>query len=66
MINSAVAKYICGVIVAMTMAAFTCTAQELKCRVEVNTDKVSDNATVFETLQEAITEYMNTDRKSVV
>lgn len=62
MINSAVARYICGVIVAMTMAAFTCTAQELKCRVEVNTDKVSDNATVFETLQEAITEYMNTTK----
>lgn len=36
--------------------------QELKCRVEVNTDKVSDNESVFTALQEAISEYMNTTK----
>lgn len=37
-------------------------AQELKCHVEVNSDKVSDNETVFTALQEALTEYLNTTK----
>lgn len=37
-------------------------AQELNCSVEINTDQVSGSEQVFETLQEAINEYMNTTR----
>lgn len=37
-------------------------AQELNCQVEINSDKVQGtNKSVFQTLQEAVTEYMNTN-----
>ncbi|MDE5799770.1 MAG: DUF4835 family protein [Paramuribaculum sp.] len=49
--------YLCAVLFPLGAAA-----QELKCRVEVNSDKVPDNETVFENLQEAISEYMNTTK----
>lgn len=40
-------------------------AQELNCQVEFNTDQVAgSNKSVFETLQEAVTEYMNTTKFS--
>ncbi len=42
------------------LAVFNLAAQELNCRVEVNSSQVSGTSTVFETLQEAISEYMNT------
>ncbi|MDE6716152.1 MAG: DUF4835 family protein, partial [Muribaculaceae bacterium] len=38
-------------------------AQELNCKVEINSDKIQNvNKEVFQTLQNAITEYMNTNR----
>ncbi len=37
-------------------------AQELNCSVEVNASSISENEQVFETLQEAINEYMNTTK----
>ncbi|MGN0209850.1 MAG: DUF4835 family protein [Muribaculaceae bacterium] len=40
--------------------AFAASAQELNCTVEFNTDQLSTNKNVFTTLQEAVTEYMNT------
>lgn len=41
-------------------AAVFASAQELNCRVEVNTSQISGtNKSVFETLQQAITDYMN-------
>lgn len=37
-----------------------CDAQELNCQVEINTDQIqTTNKSVFETLKEAITQYMN-------
>lgn len=40
-------------------------AQELNCTVEFNTDQINgSNKSVFETLQEAVTEYMNTTKFS--
>lgn len=42
------------------LLAASATAQELNCRVEVNSDKITGtNKSVFTTLQEAITSYMN-------
>lgn len=41
-------------------AALTAHAQELNCTVTVNADQISGSKNVFETLQQAITEYMNT------
>lgn len=38
----------------------TATAQELNCEVTVNTDQISGNKQVFETLQQAVSEYLNT------
>lgn len=35
-------------------------AQELRCEVTVNADQIPNRSTVFETLKEAITDYMNT------
>ena len=44
------------------IAAATCNAQELNCQVEINSDQVQGtNKSVFQTLQQAITEYMNTN-----
>ena len=43
-----------------TLLAASAAAQELNCRVEVNSDKITGtNKSVFTTLQEAITSYMN-------
>ena len=45
----------------MSLSGFCASAQELLCTVEVNTDQVNGTyKQVFETLQQAITEYMNT------
>lgn len=45
----------------LTLAAATAaTAQELNCEVTVNADQVNGNKQVFETLQQAISDYMNT------
>ena len=42
------------------LLAASAAAQELNCRVEVNSDKITGtNKSVFTTLQEAITSYMN-------
>ncbi len=48
--------------VAVILAAcgFTAAAQELKCEVTVNSDQISGNKQVFETLQQAINDYLNT------
>lgn len=47
-------------LMAMAAAGIGCAlAQELNCRVEVNTSQISGTQSVFETLQQAITEYMN-------
>lgn len=43
------------------MTAFNATAQELNCQVEINTDAIAGtNKSVFETLQSAVNDYMNT------
>ena len=45
----------------MSLSGFCASAQELLCTVEVNTDQVNGTyKQVFETLQQAITEHMNT------
>lgn len=46
-------------------AALTLTGQELNCRVEINSSQVEGtNKEVFETLQEAVSDYLNTTRFS--
>lgn len=46
-------------------SALNARAQELNCQVEFNTDQVAgSNKSVFETLQEAVKEYMNTTKFS--
>lgn len=48
-------------ILILPLIAFASMAQELNCRVEVNSDQISGtNKSTFETLQQAINEYMNT------
>ncbi len=42
------------------MATFAAPAQEFNCQVTVNSDQVSGSKQVFETLQGAINDYMNT------
>lgn len=43
------------------IAAFSVSAQELNCRVEINSQAISGtNKSVFETLQSAVNDYMNT------
>lgn len=43
-----------------SLASFAASAQELNCRVEVNTSQLSGtNKSTFETLQQSITDYMN-------
>lgn len=44
------------------LCPFGLTAQELNCTVEVNSSKISGNESVFETLQEAINDYLNTTK----
>lgn len=47
------------------LSAFSVSAQELSCRVQVNSDKIQGtNKQVFTTLQQAITEYINTRKWS--
>lgn len=47
------------------LSGFAARAQELNCQVEFNTDQVpGSNKSVFETLQEAVREYMNTTKFS--
>ena len=57
-----ISSYIAGAIVAVAGAGAsgTAQAQELRCNVEVNTQQIEGtNKSVFETLQEAISTYMN-------
>lgn len=52
-------------IIFLALSHFIAGAQELNCTVEVNTDKVQGtNREVFETLREAIADYMNTTKFS--
>lgn len=48
--------------IAAAVAAYShpATAQELNCTVTVNSDQLSSNKQVFETLQQAISDYLNT------
>ena len=59
--------YMRFIIIAMVIGLCThrVTGQELNCTVEVNSDQINGtNKSVFETLKEAITEYMNTTKFS--
>lgn len=52
---------LCAAALMLLWCALPASAQELHCEVTVNTDQVQGtNTSVFQTLQEAITEYMNT------
>lgn len=56
-------RYLFGVI--GIMLSYTANAQELNCQVEVNAQKIEGGSkSVFQTLQEAISEYMNETRFS--
>lgn len=49
------------IILYLSLVALCAHAQELNCRVEVNSDQISGtNKSVFEALQQAVSEYMNT------
>mgnify|MGYP004443415093 FL=1 len=53
------------IIAIISLSALYAPAQELNCTVEVNSDQINGtNKSVFTTLQEAITEYMNTTKFS--
>lgn len=47
-------------LLALLAASFCAKAQELNCQVTVNADQVSGSKQVFETLQQAINDYLNT------
>lgn len=50
---------------AIALSAFNASAQELRCVVEVNADKVEGTSkSVFETLQQSVSDYMNETRFS--
>lgn len=58
-------RHIFAVIIfaASLLAGHSASAQELNCQVEVNSDQIQGtNKSVFETLQQSITEYFNTTR----
>ena len=58
LVNKATAM---AAIIAMAMASATASAEELNCQVEINAQKVANaNKEIFNTLQQAISEYMNT------
>lgn len=58
LVNKATAM---AAIIAVAMASATASAEELNCQVEINAQKVSNaNKEIFNTLQQAISEYMNT------
>ena len=42
------------------LAAYSLSAQELNCEVTINADQISGNKQVFETLQQAVSDYLNT------
>lgn len=48
-------------VIIFLLTFFTAKAQELKCRVEINTSEIEGTSTLFNTLKEAISEYMNTN-----
>lgn len=55
-------KLYCAVILCI-VAAFAANAQELNCTVEVNADQIENSSKeVFETLKQAIAEYVNTNK----
>lgn len=45
-------------------SVFQAEAQELNCNVEINTDQVQGNESLYESLQESINDYMNTTKFS--
>lgn len=47
-------------VLAFCFATLACAAQELNCQVTVNTDQISGSKQVFETLQQAVSDYVNT------
>ncbi len=54
-------KYLILTALAVLSAVLTCDAQELNCNVTINSDQVNGtNKQVFETLQQAVNDYMNT------
>lgn len=54
-------RFLSSVIVLMVVAALSVSAQELNCSVTINADKIQGtNKQVFETLQNAVTDYFNT------
>ncbi len=55
-------RLILSIISVMIAAGIRLSAQELNCTVEINSDRISGYEQVFEALQEAINEYMNTTR----
>ncbi len=58
LVNKATAM---AAIIAVAMASATASAEELNCQVEINAQKVANaNKEIFNTLQQAISEYMNT------
>lgn len=53
--------YVAAVTAVLCAAPFQAQAQELNCQVEFNTDQLQGtNKSIFQTLQEAVSEYMNT------
>lgn len=57
--------FIKSLVIAMLTISVATQAQELNCQVEFNTDQVAgSNKSVFETLQDAVREYMNTTKFS--
>lgn len=55
-------RLILSILTYFIAAGISLSAQELNCVVEVNSDRVTGNEHVFESLQEAINEYMNTTK----
>lgn len=47
-------------LLSVLLVVMTALGQELNCTVEINTDQISGNKQVFETLQQAMNDYMNT------
>lgn len=58
-------RFLLPLIIAMASLPFNLRAQELRCTVEVNSDKVEGTSkSVFETLQQSIADYFNENRFS--
>lgn len=55
-------RLILSILTYFIAAGISLSAQELNCVIEVNSDRVTGNEQVFESLQEAINEYMNTTK----